>query len=467
MKKRVITITLFCITAAIVNAQSDSITLHKFSLQQCVDYAAKNNMQVKNALLNLQIQQQTNRQITAAAYPQLNGTLSTTHFPNVTVQSFPNFIAAATYGVLEQEGVKDGSGNTIKAPADFGFIQAAFGTRWIASGGVTLTQILFDGQVFVGLQARKTSIDYQQKTIDLTQENIRTNIYKIYYQLLVSKTQIDLLDANIARGTKLLNDTRELYKNGFAEKLDADRSDVQLANLETEKQQAQNGINNGYLGLKYLMGMPIKDSLVLTDEITEDYIKENLLNDGAYQYTNRNDYQLLQLGKKLNEYNIRRYKFTYFPTVNLSAGYTKNAQRDKFTFFNNGSWFTSSYIGLNINIPIFDGFLKAANIKQAQLQLQQVQNQIDNLQLSIDNDVAQATNSFHTAVNTLSYQKRNIELAENVYNQTKKKYEAGTGSTTDITNAQTDLHVAQINYISALYDAVIAKVDYVKAIGKL
>ena len=64
-------------------------------------------------------------------------------------------------------------------------------------------------------------------------------------------------------------------------------------------------------------------------------------------------------------------------------------------------------------------------------------------------------------------QKSNMDLAERVYGQTKKKYEIGTGSNTEVNVADTDLKTAQTNYISALYDAIIAKVDYLNAIGKL
>ena len=97
----------------------------------------------------------------------------------------------------------------------------------------------------------------------------------------------------------------------------------------------------------------------------------------------------------------------------------------------------------------------------------QVQNQIDNLKISIDNDVTQAQNKFKSDISTVDFQKQNMQLAESVYEQTKKKYESGLASNTDITNAQTDLITAQTNYINALYDAAIAKVDYQKAIGKL
>jgi len=213
--------------------------------------------------------------------------------------------------------------------------------------------------------------------------------------------------------------------------------------------------------------MPVQDTIVLTDSVTDSEIKEGLLNEGVYQYTDRKDYQYLQLGKRLNEYNIKRYKLSKLPTANLSSSYSKMAMRNQFNFFGKGDWFTSSYVGLNINLPIFSGLAKNANIEKAQLELQQTQNQIDNLKVSIDNDVAQATNNFHNAVITLDYQKKNMQLAEQVYNQAKKKYEIGTGENLEITNAQSDLTIAQNNYISALYDAIIAKIDYLKAIGKL
>ncbi len=233
---------------------------HEFSAKQCVEYAEKNNAIVKNALLDIKLQEQQNRTVAAAAYPQVNGTLGGQYNPNVTVQTFPNFIAGATYGVLQAEGVKNGSGDPITTPTDLGYIEAQFGTKWTANIGATLSQILFDGQVFVGLQARSTAIDYRTQSAELTKEQIRTNIYKIYYQLSVANEQISLIDANIERADKLLNDSRALYKNGFGESLDIDRASVQLTNFQSQKQTTLNNISNGYLGLKVLMGMPVHDT---------------------------------------------------------------------------------------------------------------------------------------------------------------------------------------------------------------
>ena len=440
---------------------------HALSVKEAAAYAAKNSVYVKNALIDIQLQQQTNREITAAAYPQLNGGITFNYFPEIPVQSFPNFIAEGTYYVLEKEKVKDGSGNTIVSPQDFGFIQAPFGTKFTGSAGIDLTQIVFDGQVMVGLQARSAAMNYARKRAELTEEQIKANIHKIYYQLVVGRKQMEALDANIQRFEKLLHDTREIYKNGFAEKLDVSKVDVSLTNLRTEKIKIENQLQAGLLGLKMLMGMPFKEELVLTDTLSEAELKENIL-EANYSYTDRKEFQLLEIGQQLGQYNIKRYKLTRLPSVAAFGSYSKTAQRNKFNFFNfNEDWFTTALLGLKISVPIFDGYAKDARIKKAKLELQQIQNSYEDLKLTIDNEIEQSRINMRNAILSMDLQRKNMELAVEVYNQTKLKYEQGLGSNLEITNAQTELKTAQTNYYSALYDAIVAKIDFQKASGKL
>ena len=289
----------------------------------------------------------------------------------------------------------------------------------------------------------------------------------MYYQLVASKTQIQILDANIQRLEKLENDTRILYNNGFAEKLDEDKVSIQLTNLNTEKVKALNSIEIGYLGLKTLLGMPAKDTLELTEKITEGQIEANILADTGFQYQDRKEYQYLELAKKLNEYNIKRYQLSYLPTLSMNYVYNENAQRQTFDLFVKGRWFNTQFVGFNLSVPIFSGFAKDARVAKSKIELRQTNNQLENLKNSIDNEVQQSRINFNTAQNTLRFQKKNMELAEKVYNQTRKKYEIGTGSNIEISAAQTDLITAQNNYLSALYGAIVARIDYLKATGKL
>ncbi len=419
---------------------------NSFSVKQAVDYASKNSVQVKNALLDILIQEQTNRDITSIALPQISGSGNVTDYLNIPTTLIPGEIAGQPAGT---------------------FLPVKFGTKWTTNASLSMSQILFDGQVFIALKARNGTIDLQKKIAEITNETIKANIYKVYYQLVAGKTQISLLDVNITRLQKLNHDVTVMYDNGFTEKVDIDKLSVQIVNLQTEKQKASNIIKNGYNGLKLLMGMPVKDSLVLTDTLNDNDIKEGVLEATQYNYADRKDYQAMVITNKLNGLNVRRYKLSQWPVLSFMGSYSKQAQRNSFDFFGKGDWFTTSYIGLQLRVPIFNGFALRARTQKARLELKKTQNQEESLKNSIDNDVEDAKNNFTTAIASMDYQKKNMALAEKVYDQTKKKYEIGTGSATEINTAQLDLKTAQTNYITALYDAIIAKVDFLKATGKL
>lgn len=450
----------------VTHAQQTSLPqIHSFTAKEAVDYALKNAIQVKNALLDIKLQEQQNKQITAAALPHFSGSANLSYNPKVAVQTIPDFISPAVYGVLSDNNVKDGNGDPIVAPKEFGFFSVGFGAKYTLNAGIDLNQILFDGQVFVGLQARRAAIKNAELAADVTKEQIKANVYKIYYQLVVGQRQIGTLDANIANYEKLLHDTKVIYQNGFAEKLDVDKVQVQLSNLQTQKLRAQNQIDAGKEGLKLLMNIPQHDSIVLTDTLSDTELKSGIL-DENYNYEDRKDVQQLENAMELGGFNVKRYRLSKLPTLSLAANYSKSAQEQKFDFFT-APYYTSSFIALRLTVPIFDGGERNANMATAKLNLQKMNNNLDQLKESIDNDVAQARINMKSAILTMDTQKKNIDLAQQVYNSTKLKYEQGVGSNQEISTAQADLVTAQNNYYSSIYDAIIAKIDYLKATGKL
>lgn len=437
---------LILISGSLGTYAQEGKKIESLSIQEAVAYAKQHSYQVKKVLEDVRIQQQVNREVTASALPQVNGSFNFINNIKLPVSLVPGEFFGGAPGT---------------------FIPVQFGVKYSATTGAELNQILFDGQVFVGLQARNAAMEFARKNAEITEEAIAVNVHKVYYQLLIGEQQLDLYHDNIERFEKLYHDTREIYKNGFAEQLDVDKVNVTLTNLRTDSLKLKTQLNNGYLGLKMLLGMPLTDSLVLTDQLNDELIKENLL-DSAYSFNDRREFQLLQIGKELNDYNVKRYKLMALPTVSAFGNYFTNAQRNEFDFFKSGGrWFQQSTLGLRINIPIFDGNRRRALLEQARSAVRKTEYDMELLKLSIENDVASARNRFRDAVLAVDAQQKNIELAERVFDQTKKKYEQGLGSNTEINTAQTELRSAQTNLYAALYDAALAKVDYLKAIGKL
>ncbi|MEO8823177.1 MAG: TolC family protein [Ginsengibacter sp.] len=448
IKFKLIVVSVLSVVCFGAKAQKNDSTrqIHSFTAKEAVDYALENAVQVKNALIDIKLQYQQNKQITAAALPHISGSVAFTDYLSIPTQLIPAEFTGGPAGT---------------------YFPIKFGTKYSGSYGANLQQIVFDGQVFVGLQARKAAIKNAELIADITKEQITANVYKVYYQLVVGKRQITTLDANITNYEKLLHDTKIIYQNGFAEKLDVNKVQVQLINLETQKLKAQNQIDAGKEGLKLLMNIPQGDSLYLSDTLSDEELKSNIL--GAdYNYEDRKEFRQLETAIELGTFNVKRYQLSRIPALTFSANYNRNAQRTTFNFFKKEEpWYSSSFISLNLAIPIFDGGERQANINSARLNLQKLNNNVDQLKQSIDNDVAQSRINMRSALLTMDAQKKNIDLAEEVYNSTKLKYEQGVGSNQEISTAQADLVTAQNNYYSSLYDAIIAKIDYLEATGKL
>jgi hypothetical protein len=371
--------------------------------------------------------------------------------------------------VLVDNGVRNGAGTPISKPNQAPqFFPAQFGVPWQSSAGVQFQQLLFQPDLFVAISARKVAIEFTEANIRVMEDSVKSNVYRSYYSVLIAEKRKQYLEASIKRLQKLKLDQEKLYKNGFAERLDIDKTQVSLNNLTSTNNQIERLIEIGYASLKFSMAIEQKDTLVLTDALSEESVKKDLLEMTNFKYPDRDEIQLLNVVKELQKLDIKRNKLSYLPTIATYWNYSRNALGQKFNLFNfEDPWFKTSVWGLNMNVPIFDAGQKGQRIRQAKLNLEKTSNTIENLQRAIDLQLTASSILFKNALLTLDVQDQNVALAEKVYNTTLKKYEQGLGSSFELLQTETELENAQSNYFQALYDAVTSKIAYTKALGKL
>jgi outer membrane protein TolC len=442
---------------------------YSMTVAEAREYALKHVTELKNLKIDRQIQDAQNREITGQALPQLTGTISSQHFFTIPVTLLPDFISPAVYGVLEKEGVQNGSGNPVVKPNEpTQFFPAQFGVPWQASAGFSFQQLLFQPDVFVGLQARSTALKYADLNVKAMEDSIKSNVMRSYYGVLIAEKKQVYIIEGLERLEKLHADQEKLYKNGFAEKLDIDKTQVSLNNLQTTKSQLDNMIYIGYASLKYALGLTQKDTLTLTDTLSSEAVKRDLLDGSDFKYEDRSEIQLLNTVAELQQLDLKRYKLQYVPTISAYWNFSANALRKDPNFLNfKEPWYQTSVAGINMNVPIFDGLQKHNRIKQARLTLDKTNNSKENLERVIDFQREAAVNILKNSLATLDVQERNMQLAERVFNTTKKKYEQGLGSSFEILQADQEFQTAQSNYFQALYDAVTAKIGYYRSLGKL
>jgi len=463
---KTILIALFLLN--LVQPDANAQQVYEITAKDAVDIAFKNVADLKNAKLDYKITEARNKEITGLALPQVTGSLQGTHYLSLPLIQFPDATESFIYQVLKDNDIRDGSGNPIIKTVDPTIRNVSFFTPWNITAGLAVNQLLFEPQVFVGLQARKELLTSSGLQIKVAEDKVRETVYKSYYAVLISQKQLIFVQESIKRLEKLASDQNEMFKNGFVERLDIDKTTVTLNNTKTTETQLRNAIIIGFAVLKMNLGLLQADTLVLKDSLTPDFIKENILDD-TFKYEDRNEVKLLNSAVKLQEFDVRRYKLSYYPTVAAFYNFQKNGQRRANEGGNDKPWFwyNTNLIGLSVNVPIFDGFQKKYKIKQSQFTLEKVQNTLDQTIKGIDLERTVAKNTLTNAILTMDAQESNMQLAERVYTTVKKKYEQGVGSSFEILQADTEFQQAQSNYFRALYDAIIAKISYQKALGRL
>ncbi len=435
---------------------------YELSIKEAVDMAFQNLADVKNAQLDYRIQQEQNRGIEGQIYPQLSAAAGLQYYIQTPKILFPDASASGVYDILIKEHLlPDGTKIPVPTQQAISFYQP-----WNSTFGPTLSQLLFQPDVFVGLQARKASLQYAQSNIDQVKERVKDSAYKRYYAILIADKQLYFLNESVKRLEKLYHDDSALYANGFAERLDLDKVEVQLTNLKTNASFVQTGLTISYAQLKFAIGLSQRDTVVLKDSLSIEEVKQDVLTDSV-NYTDRAVIRTLDYSRRLSELDVKRYKLQYLPTVAAQANYSINSLGNKFITNPATTWLKSSYVGLNINVPIFDGFQKRANVRQAKLRLEKLENTFVFAKQGIDLEVLATKEAFKNALLNVDLQQRNRELAKKVYNTTKIKFEQGLGSSFEVLQSDTDFQTAESNYFNALYNAVVAKISYQTAVGKL
>ncbi|RYF78383.1 MAG: TolC family protein [Cytophagaceae bacterium] len=423
-----------------------------FTLQEAIDFAIKQNINVRNSLLDAVSAEARILEVKSSALPQVSASGSFTD--NLIIQRA--FLPANFFDP--------------KASPDAPAVPVQFGVNYSANGTVAVNQLLYSAGLNVGLRAAATYRELAQRTTQATKVTVAEQVAKAYYGVLVARERSKLLDLNIGRLDTLLRDTRASNQQGFVEKLDVQRLEVQANNLRSDRQNVENLIQLSYALLKYQMGLTVNDEITLSEQLQDRDLAELeslIAPDPTFQYQSRIEYSTLQTQLKLAELDIELSKKGYLPTASAFVNYGYNNGKNRIGDMVTTPWLNFATAGLSLQIPIFDGFLKKYQIAQKRVTLQKAQNSGELLKNSIDLQIRQSSITLNNGFQTLRTQLRNRDLAQEIVRVTRIKYKEGVGSNIEVLNAETSLREAQTNYFASLYDFLISKVDQDKALGRL
>ncbi len=431
---------LICPGSVFAQNKSDSL-LQKASLSDCIQYALKNQPLIRQSKIDEEITETQIKSQLADWYPKIGLTYLVQHNIQLPTSFFPDVNTGA------------------KRPV-------TIGAKNTSSIGFSGSQAIFNPDLLLANRTVKDVRAQVQQTTTSNKINVVVEVSKAYYDLLLTQKQVEALDENIVRSERSLKDAYNQYEGGIVDKIDYKRAQITLNNTVAERKRTMELTNAKSAELKRLMGYPgnqdlniIYDSLQMEREVFTDTLQ-------MVQYNNRIENQLLQTQQSLLQATLRYYKWSYLPTLSASGAYTPSFFNDNFTNLYNAVYPTS-FIGLQITLPIFQGNKRNYNIRGAALQLTRVKWDITAINSQIDAEYAAALASYKGSLADWRALKANLALAEDVYNTLRLQYNAGIKTYLDVVIAETDLRSAQLNYLNALYNVLAGKLDMQKALGTI
>jgi len=421
------------------------ITTHTFgqsnyelTVVDAQDYAYENNYDLINSEKNIEIARKQVKEYMSYGFPQVSASLA-----------FNDFIALPTFIVPEGSF---GPGSPEQ--------ELQFGTQYTASADIVANQLILDGKYFLGVQASRKYLDKTQLEHFRNQINIKEEVAKAYYSVLVTRQNNAILDTTLSEVSQLVQETKILFETGFAEDTDVDQLKLIADDLEATSIYSTNQMGIAYNFLKYLIGLQLEDSLVLLTDFDQmlSEIDHYALMQEVFDYNNNIDFQIMEAQEQLAFTKLRVERTEYYPTINAFISYQTQAQRNEFNIFDaSGKWYPTAVWGLEMKIPILSSGYRSSRVQKAKLNLEQVQVSNQQLKTGLEIKVQTSKSEFNNAYLFMMNKERSMLASEKIYIKTAIKYREGVASSLDLLQAHNQFLSNESEYMLSILAVMEAK----------
>lgn len=419
-----------------------------FSLQEAVDFAQKNAYAIKNAEDDIVIADKKVWETTTMGLPQINAQVDYQNFLEKPISLIP----AEFFGGPPGE-----------------FAEISFGTKQNINASATLTQLLFNGSYLVGLQSAKVYKEISESIKTKTVAAVKEGVTNAYAGVLMTDEGIKILNKNKTLLEKNLSDTRQIYKNGFAEEQDVEQLQLTLSQINKELANMKRLRVYNLNMLKYAMGITIATPIRLTQTLKDLILvnKDSSLINEVFNYHVHIDYKMAENSIKANKLFVKLEKSKALPSLNAFLNYGLTANNEKFEFLKSEQkWFDSSIFGVQLNVPVFSSFKRSSRIQQAKIGLTKAERDLKETAQKLKLQHQTALLSYQNAMESYQTAKESLELAERIEKKENIKFFEGVSTSFSLSTAQNQLYKQQQEYLQSIFNLISKKVALETALDK-
>ena len=447
MKKQIKQLILFLFLSVVglsLKAQEEENT--RFSLDQATQYAMQNSYVLFNTKQDVTIAQKQVWETITTGLPQVSASANYNWFLNLPVSLIPG----------EFFGGEPGT-----------YMPVKFGQDYSADFGFSVSQQIFDGSWLVGVSSAELYLNLAKQANEKTEIDIRNAVAQAYYTVLISERYREVMMENLENSTRLYEETKVYYDNGFREEQDVDQLRILQKNAENEVLRSNRELKIAKTVLKYTMGYNLNQEIDLTDDLdvfVSPLVKE--MNTIDLEMVDHIDYRLAQSNFEVSEKLYRLEKVAYLPRFDAFYSYTRTSYGNKANLFKE-QWFPSSLIGFQASIPIFNSGNKRSKVQQARIELDKAQNDMRYTEITLQKDFLTASAEMETAREQFINTRENRDLAKSILDKSHIKFNNGMISSAELSQQESQYISTWQQLVSSTMSLLQADLNLKKAAGAL
>ena len=416
-------------TVALLLMPASVLAQQQWSLRQCIDYAVEHNIQVKQ------------REVSRMQRELDVNTAKNSRLPDLSASASESFSFGR--GLTAQNTYS----NTNTSSTSF---------------NLSSSVPLFTGyRIPRTLEMQKLNLEAATADLEKAKNDIRMQVAQAYVQILYNMELCDVANRQIEIDSMHVHRLTEMMKNGKASGTEVAQQEASLAQSRLTATQADNDYRLSLLSLTQLLELPSPEGFTISREVNQELWNEvhTLPSpDVIYQEALiiKPEIQAEQSRLASSAKNIDIAKSAKLPSLSLSGGLGTNYYKtsglpgDKFFKQLNNNF--SQFLGLSLNVPIFNRFETRNNIKNAQLSQYNQQLQLDNVKKNLYKEIQQAYYNAVTSEAKYQSSEQAKRSQEEAFRLMSAKYEYGKANITEFNEAKNNLMKAESDLVRAKYE---------------
>jgi outer membrane protein len=421
---------------------TDSVAQETITLPQAIDRMLQNNLNIKQGALNVATSDVNLRQSRAALLPNLNAT-------NSNNLSFGRGLDQTSFQIVNQK-------------------------LYQGSGSVGTSVDLFGGFAKINqIKQNKILLEADQSNVEKIKNDLTLDVVVAYMQVVYNEDLLKASKQQLEVSVQTMKREDALMEVGNKTMADISQAKAQVSTAELNVTNAQNDLSISYLTLAQLMEMGTDTATfkVVAPTVSEIAIAQTdyEVNEVYKQALNNfPDIKLANLNTLAAEKGIAIAKGSLYPSISLNAGLGSSysyifktlAPQDDFSTQIDDRF--NQYIGLSLQIPIFNGLSAKSNVKRAKISYQNFKIQEQLAKNNLNKVIAQAVMDLKAAESRYRSTENTFNAQRDAFNVNEQRYNVGLVNSLDYNTAITNRNKAEIDFIQAKYDLVFRSkvIDY-------